>query len=105
MLFRRLVIPSLLLVALAGCGDDDGGTTDLNEPAALGGTLASIVSECRVEADQVLFRWDLRIQRGEGEPVTVAEYVLPPLAPDAPLAPDLPIPFPLTASSGCRRDA
>ena len=73
--------------ALAGCGDGGGGGAHGGAPPSVR-TLAYAPTECRENATQFSLRQELRIQRGEGAPVTVTEVTetfvqKPPVLPGA----------------------
>lgn len=71
----------LLLILLAGsCGGGDGSEQDSSGPAPFD-TLAYIVTECRLEPDAVTVHQELRIRRGDAEPITVTQLDIGPLDP------------------------
>jgi hypothetical protein len=60
----------LLLFTFAACGGG-GALSPPTGPATISGTLAYVVSECREDARDWNVHQELRIQHGEGAPVTV----------------------------------
>lgn len=68
----------LPLLLAAACGDGGG-----SEPADATpfDTLAYVVTECRVEPDAVTVHQELRIRRGETEPIVVTQLDIGPLDP------------------------
>ena len=67
----RFVTLGILLTAFAACGGGDGGGTS-GGPASIG-TLAYVVTECRVNTDDPTFRSRLEVRQGDAEPITVRE--------------------------------
>jgi hypothetical protein len=68
----RFFACAVVSCALAGCGDGGGGGAHGDAPPTIR-TLAFAPTECRENATQFSLRQELRIQRDEGAPVTVAE--------------------------------
>jgi hypothetical protein len=59
------------MVILAACGGEGGPSSP--PAAALSGTLAYVVSECRDTKEGYFFRQSLQIRQGDGEPITVMQ--------------------------------
>lgn len=71
-------------LAFAACGDGSGAGDASTSSAELG-TLAYVVSRCRIANDTAFFGQELRIRRGDSEPITVWQAEGPPIDAAAPL--------------------
>jgi len=82
---NRVPIAWIIRIGFAGtllvgaCGGSGGGDPSNPDERAPVDTLAYIVTECRIADDTVDVHQELRIQRGEGVPLTVAELDVGPL--------------------------
>jgi hypothetical protein len=66
-----ITLASAVMLTFAACGG--GGGPSSPPTAALSGTLAYVVSECRDTSSGYFFRQSVQVRQGEREPVTVME--------------------------------